>query len=87
VRPLASRPATEGGRCRELHRLDEIADADRVPDLERPELPGKSPLHRPIDIVNGMRDLGGDFCRVDERLAQRRPQEVAHLVGVRAEAF
>ena len=34
------------------HRIEHLVNADRVPDLERPELPAESPLHRAIDVID-----------------------------------
>jgi hypothetical protein len=49
-----------GRACRGAHGVDHLPDTDRVPHLEGAELPPKPPPHRPIDIVNGMRDVGRD---------------------------
>jgi len=36
--------------------VDHLADADRVPGLEWTELPAEAPLHRAVDVIDGVRD-------------------------------
>ena len=74
------RVADERRRVADAARLEHLLDADRVPRLERPELPAEAPLHRAVDVVDGVRDVGRDARGVDERRAQRVAQERADLV-------
>ena len=48
-------------------RVDQLAQADRVGDLERAEIPAVAPAHRPIDVVEAVRDVGSDRARVEQR--------------------
>ena len=61
------------------------ANADRVPDLERPDLPAEPPSHRAIDVVDRVRDVGRDARRVDERRPERLAQERADAVAAEEE--
>ena len=58
---VADRMSFDGRRRRE-----DFAHANRVEELERSKVPAKSPSHHAIDVVDGVRDVGRDPCRVDE---------------------
>src|SRR6185312_6226931 len=40
-----------------LHAVGRRGEAERVPDLERAEVPVVAPLHRVIDVLDGVGDL------------------------------
>ena len=62
-------------------RLDDFANADRVPRLERPELPAESPAHRPVDVVDRAGDVRRDARRVEQQRPERVAQQLAGAVG------
>ena len=62
-----------------LARIEHLLDADRVPRLERPELPAEAPLHRAVHVVDGVGNLRGDARGVDERGPERVAQEAPTL--------
>ena len=45
---------------------DDIDEAERVPQLERPQLVGIAPAHGAIDLDNAVRDFGDHLGRVQE---------------------
>ena len=59
-----------------------LADADRVPHLERSELPAEAPPHRAIDVVDRVRDVEAPRARCRRAsepsvVAQKRADLVA----------
>ena len=60
--------------------LEHALDADRISNLERSELPSKSPSHHAIHIVGGVRDRRRHPRRIDQCRRQRLAQELADLV-------
>ena len=52
-------------------------DADRVPRLERAQLPAEPPAHRPVHVVYGEGNLRRDPRGVDQQLAERVAQETS----------
>ena len=62
-----------------LHRVGRLDEAERVPDLERPELPVVAPLHRVIDRDDRVGDLADAARRVREAAVEDLAREVAGL--------
>ena len=61
-------------------RVYDLADPDRVQQLERTKLPSEAPLHHPVHVVDRVSDQRRHARGVDERrcqrLAQKRPDPV-----------
>ena len=81
VAPRSQDVGDERGQIGLADCFGHFANADRVPDFERAELPAESPLHRPVDVVYRVGDGGCDARSVEERRAKRGAQESAHLVA------
>ena len=81
--PLSHQRRGIGTRAR---RLEHRVDANRIPQLERTQLPAEAPPHRAVDIVDRVRNIGCDACRIDQRRRQRRPQELADAVAAQETA-
>ena len=77
--PRSTASRASGGRSASAE-LRDLGDADGIPGFERTELPAETPSHRPIDVVDGVRDGGGDASGVDECRSERRAQKRADRI-------
>ena len=63
------------------HPLDGRPEAQRVPDLERAEVPGEAPLERVVDVHDGVGDLAHAVRGVDQHVAEDPPGKGTGAVG------
>ncbi len=59
------------------HALGRVAETERVPGFERPELKRESPAHGAVDLDDAVGNLRNHLRRIEEEIAVEAPEELA----------
>jgi hypothetical protein len=54
----------------------DIGPARGLPGFKRPKLPAVAPAHREVDVARAGSNVGEEICRVVEKVAMYRPEEL-----------